>query len=494
MDRRIDIGEIPLVGRELAVRVHVPLAQQEQELVFGKLRIHRGEGYHVEGGVPRGEPRVFPLVRHRQDVAREEVRPIGIPPAKPRLRWRLGGSAFEPVFDDIIEKLLGPQQAGIPLAADQALGVRDAFGNDFIVEIIALGGAAGEGFIELLEAGETVGFTHGMQAAAHGDGFPGRDDEAEVGSSLGALGLGRNGVFIAMDQVAMKGVLDVGTRIGGAAEALGVGVVFGEKPFQLRPRRGRIDQKAELAQRVMQSAQSLGNADDDWFAGKVFPIDVPAPGIAKPQGRQDVDGRGGRAAIGDGDAPKNVFRAALGNFLDDIEIATFFENPHVRQLQLGSGASEALVFLTDLGVGIAGLRIFVEGLGVGMGGRGIEVVIALLHVLAVVPLVSAEPEQAFLENRVLPVPKRRGETKPALAVRPPLQAIFSPAVGAAARMIVRKRSPAVAVVGIVLAHSPPLALAQVRSPAPPLLPASLVLRQPLVFPRHHGHSSRFRAG
>ncbi len=41
VDRRIDVGEVPLVGRELAVRVHVPLAQQQQELVFREVRIDR---------------------------------------------------------------------------------------------------------------------------------------------------------------------------------------------------------------------------------------------------------------------------------------------------------------------------------------------------------------------------------------------------------------------------------------------------------------------
>src|SRR5215813_11639004 len=40
VNRRIHIAERPLVSRQLAVRVHVPFAQHQHELIFRELRIN----------------------------------------------------------------------------------------------------------------------------------------------------------------------------------------------------------------------------------------------------------------------------------------------------------------------------------------------------------------------------------------------------------------------------------------------------------------------
>jgi hypothetical protein len=44
VDRGIHVSESPFVGRELAVGMHVPLAQHEHELLFGEIRIDQGQG------------------------------------------------------------------------------------------------------------------------------------------------------------------------------------------------------------------------------------------------------------------------------------------------------------------------------------------------------------------------------------------------------------------------------------------------------------------
>ena len=44
VDRRVDVGEVPLVGRELAVGVHVPLAEQQHELPLGQLGVEQASG------------------------------------------------------------------------------------------------------------------------------------------------------------------------------------------------------------------------------------------------------------------------------------------------------------------------------------------------------------------------------------------------------------------------------------------------------------------
>ena len=99
--------------------------------------------------------------------------------------------------------------------------------------------------------------------------------------------------------------------------------------------------------------------------------------------------------------------------------------------------------------------------------RGIEVVVELLHVLAVIALAVGQAEQALLENRILPVPKRQGETKPLLIVADAGDAVFAPAIGAAAGVVVREILPSVAIRTVILADGSPLAFGQIRSPQPP---------------------------
>ena len=84
--RRVDVAERPFIGRQLPVRVHVPFAGQQHELVLGEIRVDQREGHAVEREVPGGVPRVFPLVRHRDDVGVVEMPPIGVAAVQPRPR------------------------------------------------------------------------------------------------------------------------------------------------------------------------------------------------------------------------------------------------------------------------------------------------------------------------------------------------------------------------------------------------------------------------
>ncbi len=122
VDRRVDVGEVPLVGGELAVGVHVPLAAEQDELGLGELRVDVGQGDAVEGQVPGGVPRVLPLVRHRDDVAVVEVRPLVVATGAALGRGRgVGRVALQPAAHVEVEELLGPQHPGERLAQDERL-------------------------------------------------------------------------------------------------------------------------------------------------------------------------------------------------------------------------------------------------------------------------------------------------------------------------------------------------------------------------------------
>ena len=74
--RRIDVAEVPLVGRNLAVGVQVVLAQHQLQLLLAEILIDQRQGNHVKGQVPGGVPRIFPFVRHRDHVAVVHVVPV----------------------------------------------------------------------------------------------------------------------------------------------------------------------------------------------------------------------------------------------------------------------------------------------------------------------------------------------------------------------------------------------------------------------------------
>src|SRR4051812_41551813 len=93
----IDVTEGPLVGRQRAVWVLEPLPTHHKQLILGERRVDVCQCHRVECEVPRGEPRVFPGVGHREDVPRVEVEPAGVATlATFGRRWRLGGIAVEP--------------------------------------------------------------------------------------------------------------------------------------------------------------------------------------------------------------------------------------------------------------------------------------------------------------------------------------------------------------------------------------------------------------
>ena len=118
---RIHVGKIPLVGRQLAVRMHVPFAQKEHELILGVIGIDQGHGDAMESEIPGGVPGILPFVRHGDDVRVVKRAPVVISAiAARRVGRRLRGIAGEPALHIIVIALLAPDQPGEGLALNQA--------------------------------------------------------------------------------------------------------------------------------------------------------------------------------------------------------------------------------------------------------------------------------------------------------------------------------------------------------------------------------------
>jgi hypothetical protein len=165
---------------------------------------------------------------------------------------------------------------------------------------------------------------------------------------------------------------------------------------------------------------------------------------------------------------QNVVDIGFGVFDYDIEIAVVVEHARVDQLELRLVPAAPPALLDQPGVGKCRLRIFVEHAHVGVGRGAVEVIVKLLDVLAVVALGIGQPKKALLQDRVAAVPQSEAEAEQQLIVGEPAKPILAPAIGSAARMVVWKIPPRIAVLAVILAHRSPLPLAQIRSPASPV--------------------------
>src|ERR1035438_1251047 len=83
--------------------------------------------------------------------------------------------------------------------------------------------------------------------------------------------------------------------------------------------------------------------------------------------------------------------------------------------------------------------------------RRIQIKIILLHVFAVIALISRQPEQTLFQNGIAPIPQRQREADALVPVAYPAESVFTPAIGARTRMFVRKIFPRGPIRAVILA-------------------------------------------
>ena len=136
-DRRIDVAEIPFVGRDLAVGMLVPFAHNDIELRLGKMRIDESERDAMKGQVPGRVPGKFPGVGHRHHPLIVEMAPFRVAAGLALVRRRrLGGIALQPLLDDVIIELLRPEHPGERLPLDGTMFVAQATGSERAVKLV----------------------------------------------------------------------------------------------------------------------------------------------------------------------------------------------------------------------------------------------------------------------------------------------------------------------------------------------------------------------
>ena len=286
---------------------------------------------------------------------------------------------------------------------------------------------------------------------------------------------------LAVDDVIVDAVLDEGTAIGHPEDALRVGLV-------LREQQGRFALTIEEAL----SQPRIDDLDDvaprhgrNLLQGRPIRSSVPGPLVAEPERRQNVQFRGFRAAIANGDLNEQVLGGRLGILHEDIEVTIFVKDAGVDQFVLELVTAPAAVGLDEVGVGEGGLGILVEVLHVRVRRRTIEIEVVLLDVFAVIAFGVGQAEEALFQNGIGAVPEGQGEAESLLVVGDAGQPVLAPAIGAGAGLVVGEVVPGVAVLAVIFADGPPLSFAEVR---PPLFPGGFLLArcvEPVVF-RGHG--------
>src|SRR5215472_9380584 len=135
--RWIDITEIPFIGWDLSGWMQVKPEKQQVELLLGKIDVDRGERNGVKRQIPSGEPRIFPFIRHRDDMAADHVEPLVVPDPAARPS-HIDAVLLEPFVYIVKEILLAPQHAGQRLSHHIGCIVAGTGRGDRPIELVGL--------------------------------------------------------------------------------------------------------------------------------------------------------------------------------------------------------------------------------------------------------------------------------------------------------------------------------------------------------------------
>ena len=397
--RRIHITERPLVGGNLAVGVHVPLAQHERELLFREVGIHEREWNAVKRKVPGGIPRVFPFVRHGDHVCVIQMGPFVVAAFAALRGWgRIAGVALQPIVDDIVIELLRPQHARKTLTHDVLCIRRKILRNNRAIEFVGFALAESN---RRIEAGKGIlAFEIGVgQAQTDNDRLTRTNRELVVGCGLRADMLRIDRFRGAVNDVVVNAVFHVGRTVLDSKQSAGIGLVLGEeqlrRTFTMQPAVAwlimiQLDHRVRSRACLLQLRPPLAPS--------------PRPCVAEPHRRQKPKAGRFRPTVRDRDLDQDVFCVGLSVFDEHIEITIVVEYSCVQQFELRLVLPASPVFFNQLTVGKFRLGILVEVLHVGVRGGRVEVEVVLLYVLTMIALVARQAENPFFQDGVALVP------------------------------------------------------------------------------------------
>ena len=193
----------------------------------------------------------------------------------------------------------------------------------------------------------------------------------------------------------------------------------------------------------------------------------PRPGVAQPQLRQQIDRCRLGSVIGDGDRDADVVGRRFRIRDLNVEEPVLVQDPGIGQFVFAVVSAASGTLLAQVRVRILRMRVAVEPLHPTVRRSAVDRPEVLLDVLAVIPLLVGQPEESFLQNRILAIPQGEREIQETESIADSTDSVLTPAVGTLVRLIERKRRPRVSVLGVVFAHRAPLPSRQIRAPLTP---------------------------
>ena len=194
-----------------------------------EIRVDARQRHRMKGEIPRGVPRVFPLVRHREHVVVEHMEPLAVPDGDGRGRVeRIDPVLAQPQVDVEEVVLLRPEQAAEGLTHDERHVGAGRLRRERLIELVCL---VTPGVERLVEGGKRArrlpctGETEAHRGSSNRHrprGDSGRRPWCRPAAGLTASALSAH-------EPRVKGVFDVRAGVGRVEQPLGIRLVLGEE-------------------------------------------------------------------------------------------------------------------------------------------------------------------------------------------------------------------------------------------------------------------------
>src|SRR5713101_6379371 len=234
--------------------------------------------------------------------------------------------AFQPLIDDVVIKLLAPEKAGCGLPNDTSLRWVEWRNCDRAIKIICLRDPCCKGFPEQRSEWVRGCFLFRKQSQRNRMRSAGGKPEHIMKCGLCSDACRIDGIRTAADYIFVESVLHKGAFVSAVPQATCVTLVLGEK--RSRNLAGRIGpgMQKEAAQHRVVEQKAISVLCNRRFRSYAFVRASPRPLVAKPGGRQQVQRRWFRPAIGHSDSNKNVVRRCFRVFGEDVEVAVLVKD------------------------------------------------------------------------------------------------------------------------------------------------------------------------
>src|SRR4029453_15841898 len=248
--------------------------------------------------------------------------PIMIAPLKSG-GWRLGHRrvAFQPLIDDVVIKLLAPEKAGCRLPNDTSLRFVEWRYCDRAIKIICFRDPCCKGCLKQRSEWIRGCFLFRKQSQRNRMRSAGGKPKHVMKCGLCADACRIDGIRPGANYILVESVLHKSAFVSAVPQAICVTLVFSEKRSRKLANRIGPGMQKKAAQQRMGKKKAISILCNRRFRSYAFVRASPRPLVAKPGGRQQVQRRRFRPAIGHSDSNKNVVRRCLRVFGEDVEVA-----------------------------------------------------------------------------------------------------------------------------------------------------------------------------